>query len=176
MKMRPLALGALVALLASAPGRAADAPDDDSEELSGETHDGGRFLEILDRRLKLKPEQKAKVKAVVDETQPQMKKAREELKELQERLQKLMRTQHEKIRGLLDDEQKWKYDEIAVRMRQRMQERQGRRRRMPGPPPEDEDEEVGRPSRRRMPGRDMPPPEMWHEGEPGKGKPSPDPR
>ncbi len=170
---RPLALAALVlAFLSPLVVFAQPEPDDDeSMEQSRpepKADHGEKMLRVLDRQLKLKGEQKKKIEAVIKSSEPEMEKLQKEMEGLRERQRKFMRKQHEQVRALLDDEQKDKFDEIAVRMRKRMEQggrgRPSGQRRRPGPPSENEDHEEMGP-------RDMPPPEMWHPGPQGPESP-----
>ena len=164
-----------------APGPEGQRPEGLGPEGMGPEGGGPeRHLEMLDKRLKLTPEQREKVKGVLNETGTQ-------LKALHEKIEKLMRTQNEEIRALLSDEQKPKFDRMNAEMRRHMARPDPRmrpdRRRRPGPP--EEEEEGGRRIGRPDDPRDLPPPEMWndtggktpHSGrEPqGEDRPSPEP-
>ena len=141
-----------------APPPSSALPAPPSDRAGAQAQPGEHLLQLLDKRLSLKPEQREKIKNVLGESGAQ-------IKALHDKIEKLMRAQNEKIRAVLDDEQKPKFDEITVEMRKHMQEGPGfhpDRRRRPGPP---EKEEEG--ARRMGPSddpRDLPPPEMWHQG------------
>lgn len=171
-------------LAGGAPARAEHGGDHDEDELErpqpeGKPDHGAKMLELMERRLKLTPEQRKRVEAAIKEGQPDHEKLQKEMEGLRERMKKLMLQQHERVRAVLDDEQKWKFDELTVQMRKRGQERRKRARpqgprRMPGAPEEEEPREHGP--------RDLPPPEMWQDrpnrprgggGGDGDGPPSP---
>ncbi|MFH2202928.1 MAG: hypothetical protein ABIJ96_07425 [Elusimicrobiota bacterium] len=138
-----------------------------------------KYLERLDKQLRLEDEQKKKIQAILKEATPGLKtnwqeaqKLQQRMKDLREKMQKLMRDTQEKIRTQLDAEQKDKYDELRVRMRQRMQGRrgeqapgqQGGRRGGPGMAPGGERNPSEFPpehwEQRPMPERDQLPPEL----------------
>ncbi|MBI5200596.1 MAG: hypothetical protein HY925_03335 [Elusimicrobia bacterium] len=168
--LRPLLFAAL-ALAAVCPSAVFAQPEHDDDEMIEQARPepkadhGEKMLKVLDRQLKLKPDQKKKIEAVIKDSEPEMEKLQKEMESLREKQRKFMRKQHEQVRALLDDDQKDKFDEITVQMRRRMEQMGGGRRggrpsgprRRPGPPSEDDDREDMGP-------RDMPPPEMWHEG------------
>lgn len=167
---RPFLLVSLAALLLMpAAARAEHGGEHDDDDVMEQPQPepkadhGARLLKVMERRLKLTPEQRKKVESALKEGEPEQEQLQKEMKALREKMRKLMQKQHERVRAVLDDEQKWQFDEMMVRMRKRMQEggrgrgRPQGPRRMPGPL---EDDGVDH----REPGpRDMPPPEMWHD-------------
>jgi len=95
-------------------------------------------LKELTQQLKLTDEQKPKVKAILQDQHDQMRRLMEESSGTPEENRSKMREIHEnssaKIRELLTDEQKTKYDKLLEERRRRMEER--RRGPEGGPPPE----------------------------------------
>ncbi len=81
--------------------------------------------DVMEHALKLTPDQKSKVSAVLEAQAS-------ERAELTQRLQKLERLSHEKIRAILDDEQKEKFD--MFRAQRRMMGGQGMGSGMPPMP------------------------------------------
>lgn len=192
--MRRISILAILAAALAAPpfGRAQTQvePEDDRLPASGpaapwEAPEGVKpqaeqeepVLQLMDKRLDLKPEQRERIKSVMADSGA-------ELKALREKTEKVMRARNEKIRALLADEQKPKFDEITVELRRRMQGAPSPgsgpsglhpdRRRKPGPPEED-DTNLRRTGLEET--RELPPPEMWHDGrkgaapDPGSGSP-----
>lgn len=97
---------------------------------------GGRQLEMLTTRLNLTTDQQTQVKAIDDDSAKQMMAVRNDTSLSQDdRRSKMMdirKASQDKIRGVLNDEQKTKYDALLAEMRDRMKQRgQG----APPPPP-----------------------------------------
>lgn len=97
----------------------------------------GRQLEMLTKRLNLTADQQTQVKAIDDDTGKQMMAVRNDTSLSQEdRRSKMMairKASQDKIRGVLTDDQKTKYDALLAEQQQRMRERgQGG---APQPPP-----------------------------------------
>lgn len=108
-----------------------------------------RMLEMLDDRLELTDDQRTKVKGVMEDGKSQREALRKEMEALGEKMKKLMFAQTEKIRGVLNDEQKMKFDEMKMKMMMMMHRKQGgpgRMRGMKGRP--------GGPGKRFGPGED----------------------
>ncbi|MFH1725817.1 MAG: hypothetical protein ABII00_14495 [Elusimicrobiota bacterium] len=131
-----------------------------------------KFLERLDKRLKLTDKQREKIEGILEGSRPglkkkwdQVQKLRKEMKDLQKGLQETMRKTSEKIRSELDYGQQDRYDMMRMRMRRRMEQR-GTPRGMqpPGPPGMDGRGQEDFPPE---PGSPMGGPEMWHGGPPG---------
>ena len=101
--------------------RGGEGPEPRDEERDRDEDHSERMLEMLDKTLELKGEQKAKVKSIMEEGKPRMEAIKKEMKALQEKIKKEMFAQTEKIRGVLADEQKMKFDEMKMRMMDRMQ-------------------------------------------------------
>lgn len=84
-------------------------------------------IEMMQKELNLTPEQTAKVRSIFAEDRDKMMAIRNDSSLAQEdRRDKMMKLQHEqneKIKAVLDDAQKPKFDAMQARMRERMQER-----------------------------------------------------
>lgn len=81
-------------------------------------------LEMLQKELSLTADQTTKVKAILAEGRAQMMAARENGG--REKMMELRKAENEKIKAVLDDAQKVKFEELEKRMRDRMRQ---------GPPP-----------------------------------------
>jgi Spy/CpxP family protein refolding chaperone len=90
---------------------------------------GGRQLEMLTKRLNLTPDQVTQVKAIDDDQMSQMRALRDDTTTSGEDKRSKMMTIHQasqdKIRNVLTDEQKTKYDAMLAKMQQRRENRQG---------------------------------------------------
>lgn len=99
----------------------------------------GRQLEMLTKRLNLTADQQTQVKAIDDDTGKQMMAVRNDTSLSQEdRRSKMMairKASQDKIRGVLTDDQKTKYDALLAEQQQRMRER-GQGGAPPPPPPQ----------------------------------------
>ncbi len=100
---------------------------------------GGRQLEMLTKRLSLTPDQVTQVKAIDDDQMSQMKALREDTSTPQaDKRSKMMaihQASQDKIRNVLTDEQKPKYDAMLAKMQSRRHNRQGGDEGAPPPPP-----------------------------------------
>jgi septal ring factor EnvC (AmiA/AmiB activator) len=86
-----------------------------------------KFFDPLEQQLKLKEGQKKTIQAVIDESRGPLQKKSDEMRdmqkkmrELEKKLRALTQDMREKIRALLDNEQKERFDEMMMRMRERM--------------------------------------------------------
>lgn len=126
MKIAMVALcsGALSALPMMAQDAAPAAPQAGSR--AGRMQ--GRQLEMLTEKLNLTADQQTQVKAIDEDTMKQMMAVRNDTSLSQDdRRSKMMdirKTSQDKIRGILTDDQKTKYEALQAEMRQKMQERQ----------------------------------------------------
>lgn len=122
---------------------------------------GDGYVEVLNHVLDLTPAQRKAVKGILDKSQPERETLEKQMHELGEKMHKQRRADSEKIRVLLNDDQKEKFDSFNSRMNPMMMhpmmgpERMRQHQMMRGP----------------MPDGSMPPPEMWHHG---KKAPSPE--
>lgn len=99
---------------------------------------GGRQVEMLTKQLNLTPDQVTQVKAIDADTMSQMKSLREDTATAQadkrSKAMQIRQASQDKIRNVLTDEQKTKYDEMQARMKARRQSRQGGEGAAPPPP------------------------------------------
>jgi Spy/CpxP family protein refolding chaperone len=95
----------------------------------------GRQLEMMTQKLNLTTDQQTQIKAIQSDTMKQMMALREDTSlsqaDKQSKMMDLRTTSQSKIRAVLTDEQKPKFDEMQAQMRERMKERQ-----QGGPPPQ----------------------------------------
>jgi len=100
---------------------------------------GGRQVEMLTKRLNLTPDQVTQVKAIDDDQMSQMKALRDDTSTSKEdRHSKMMaihQASQDKIRNVLTDEQKTKYDAMLAKMQSRRASRRGGDQGAPPPPP-----------------------------------------
>lgn len=87
-------------------------------------------LEEFSRKLDLNDDQKAQVKAILESAQAEMKELREaegSRREKGSRLREIGKETNSKIRAVLNDEQKKKFDELVEEKKSQMRERRRRR-------------------------------------------------
>jgi Spy/CpxP family protein refolding chaperone len=100
----------------------------------------GRQLEMLTKRLNLTTDQQTQVKSIDEDTGKQMMAVRNDTSLSQDdRRSKMLgirKASQEKIRGVLTDEQKTKYDALLTEQQERMKERGGGQGAPPPPPPQ----------------------------------------
>ena len=100
---------------------------------------GGRQIEMLTKRLNLTPDQVTQVKAIDDDQMSQMKALRDDTSTSKEDKRSKMMAIHQasqdKIRNVLTDEQKPKYDAMLAKMKSRRENRHGGDEGAPPPPP-----------------------------------------
>ena len=139
MFRKPLLQVALLALcttaLSAVPAMAQDPAPAAAQDQAG-PH-GGRNpeqreahqLEFLTKKLNLTPDQVAQVKAIDDDSRKQMTALHEDTSTPQaDKRAKMMdihKASQEKIRGVLTDDQKTKYDALQAEMRERRENHQG---------------------------------------------------
>ncbi len=104
------------------PGHAPEGAHEAREE--GDPH-GDRLLRLLGETLELNKEQKGKAAKIIDASKPKMKELNERMKAVADDIKKIIRADSEKIRAILTDEQKEKFDELKVRLHGRMKGRYG---------------------------------------------------
>jgi len=87
----------------------------------------GRQLDMLTKKLNLTADQQTQVKAIDDDTMKQMMAVRNDASLAQpdkrSKMMDIRKASQDKIRGVLTDDQKTKYDEMQAKMRERMKER-----------------------------------------------------
>ena len=90
---------------------------------------GGRQVEMLTKQLNLTPDQAAQVKAIDEDTMKQTKAVRNDTSLAQadkrSKMMDIRKASQDKIRAVLNDDQKTKYDAMQTQMRERRRERQG---------------------------------------------------
>ena len=124
-------------MLCVAPVLAQDAAPGPPQGQSGGRMAGmqGRQLEMMTQKLNLTTDQQTQIKAIQSDTMKQMMALREDTSlsqtDKQSKLMDLRTASQSKIRAVLTDEQKPKFDEMQTQMRERMKERQ-----QGGPPPQ----------------------------------------
>src|SRR2546428_3690765 len=119
-----LCTGALCAMpmLAQDTAPAASAPQGQMGPRGG---GGARQVEMLTKRLNLTTDQQTQVKAIDDDTAKQMTTVRNDTSQDDKRakMMDIRKGSQDKIRAVLTDEQKTKYDALLTEMRDRMCER-----------------------------------------------------
>jgi protein CpxP len=87
-----------------------------------------RQLEMMTKQLNLTTDQQTQIKAIQDDSRKQMMALRDDSSlsqgDRQSKMMDIRKASQDKIRGVLTDEQKPKFDEMQAKMRERMQERQ----------------------------------------------------
>ena len=87
-----------------------------------------RQLEMLTQKLNLTADQQTKVKAIDEDTGKQMMAVRNDTALSQDdrraKMMDIRKSSQDKIRGILTDDQKTKYDAMQAEMREKMKERQ----------------------------------------------------
>lgn len=100
---------------------------------------GGRQVEMLTKQLNLTPDQVTQVKAIDADTMSQMKTLREDTStakaDKRSKMMEIRQASQDKIRNVLTDEQKTKFDAMQTKMQARRQNRQGGEGTAPPPPP-----------------------------------------
>lgn len=93
---------------------------------------------MLTKRLNLTADQQAQVKAIDEDTGKQMMALRDDTSlsqdERRSKMMEIRKGSQDKIRAILTDEQKTKYDAMQAEMRERMKERQQQGGAPPPPP------------------------------------------
>jgi Spy/CpxP family protein refolding chaperone len=136
-----LAIGATA--LSTLPAMAQDpsAPPPPPQDQAGPRHGGpgggmrGNQVEFLTKKLNLTPDQVTQVKAIDADAMNQMKALREDTSvagsDKRAKMMDIHKTSQDKIRALLTDDQKTKFDALQAQM----QERRGNHGGGDGPPP-----------------------------------------
>lgn len=100
----------------------------------------GRQLEMLTKRLNLTADQQTQVKAIDDDTAKQMMAVRNDTSLSQDdkraKMMDIRKGSQDKIRAILTDDQKTKYDALQAEMREKMKERNGGGGGAPPAPPQ----------------------------------------
>jgi len=99
----------------------------------------GNQVEFLTKKLNLTPDQVTQVKAIEDDSRKQMMALREDTSiagaDKRAKMMDIHKAAQDKVRALLTDDQKTKYDALQAEMRERMENRQGGPGGPPPPPP-----------------------------------------
>ena len=150
MFRKPTLQLALLALcttaLSALPAMAQDrAPATTQDQAAGPPH-GGRNpeqreahqLEFLTKKLNLTPDQVSQVKAIDDDSRKQMMALHEDTSipqaDKHAKMMDIHKASQDKIRGVLTDDQKTKYDALQAEMRERRENHQGGQGAPPPPP------------------------------------------
>jgi protein CpxP len=100
---------------------------------------GDRQIERLTKHLDLTPDQVTQVKAIDADTMSQMKALRDDTTtakaDKHSKMMEIRQASQDKIRGVLTDEQKPKYDAMLEKMKKREQQHEGGEGAAPPPPP-----------------------------------------
>jgi Spy/CpxP family protein refolding chaperone len=142
LQVSALALGivALIALPVMAQDPAAPPPPPQGQAGPQHGHGGpggmrGNQVELLTKKLNLTPDQVTQVKAIEDDTRKQFMALREDTSvagaDKRTKMMDIHKASQDKIRALLTEDQKTKYDALQAEMRERMENRRGGS----GPPP-----------------------------------------
>jgi Spy/CpxP family protein refolding chaperone len=101
---------------------------------------GARRLEMLTTRLNLTADQQAQVKAIDEDSMKQAQAVRSDTSLSQDdrraKMMNIRKASDDKIRALLTDDQKTKFDALQAEMKARMQNRDGGAPPPPPPPPQ----------------------------------------
>jgi periplasmic protein CpxP/Spy len=146
LQVAALALGtiALIALPVMAQDSAAPPPPPQGQAGPQYGHGGpggmrGNQVEFLTKKLSLTPDQVTQVKAIEDDSRKQMMALREDTSiagaDKRAKMMDIHKAAQDKIRALLTDDQKTKYDALQAEMRERMENRRGGPGGPPPPPP-----------------------------------------
>ncbi|MEO6912125.1 MAG: Spy/CpxP family protein refolding chaperone [Edaphobacter sp.] len=147
--MRAAVLALCAATLSAAPMMAQDntAPPPQQQDNAGPgmgRHAGpgrrGGQVAMLTKRLDLTPDQVTQVKAINADTMSQMKALREDTTtakaDKRSKMMEIRQASQDKIRNILTDEQKTKFDAMQAKMQARRQNRQGGAGAPPPPSPQ----------------------------------------
>jgi Spy/CpxP family protein refolding chaperone len=140
LRVAVLAIGATA--LSAQPGMAQDpsAPPPSPQDQAGQRHGGpggmrGNQVEFLTKKLSLTPDQVTQVKAIDADTMKQMMALRSDTSltpdEKKPKMTAIHQASQDKIRALLTDDQKTKFDALQAQMRERRGDHGGG----DGPPP-----------------------------------------
>jgi periplasmic protein CpxP/Spy len=146
LQVAALALGtiALVALPVMAQDPAAPPPAPQGQAGPQHGHGGpggmrGNQVDFLTKKLNLTPDQVTQVKAIDDDARKQFMALRDDTSisgaDKRAKIMDIHKASQDKIRALLTDDQKTKYDALQEEMRDRMQNRRGGPGAPPPPPP-----------------------------------------
>lgn len=146
--MRAAMLALCTALLGTVPMLAQDntappppTPDQAGPPMGGHGGRGmrGNNVEMLTKRLNLTPDQAAQVKAIDEDTMKQAMAVRDDTSiakpDKRGKMMEIHKAAQDKIRAVLNDDQKTKYDAMQAQMRERRMNHEGGSGAPPPPPP-----------------------------------------
>jgi len=138
---RPVLQAALLALcttaLSALPARAQDPASAPAQDQAGPPNGGHRGagqreehqVEFLTKKLSLTPDQVTQVKAIDDDSRTQMMALRQDATTPQAdkraKMMEIHKASQDKIRAVLTDDQKTKYDALQAQMKERRESRDG---------------------------------------------------
>lgn len=124
MAMVAVCCGALCALPLMAQDAAPAAPQQGAE---GHGYQRGDATAMMTKKLNLTPDQQTQVKAINDDQRSQMMSVRNDASipqaDKRSKMMDIHKVSSDKIRAILTDEQKTKYDAMQAQMKERMKER-----------------------------------------------------
>ena len=129
--------------LAPAPPQAdqSSQPDQAAPPMRGYGRHAGHQLERLTKRLNLSPDQVTQIKAINEDTRTQSMAVRSDQSlsqaDRRSKMMEIRKTSRDKIRAVLNDDQKAKYDAMLAKRKERMKERRDGQNPPPPPPPAD---------------------------------------
>jgi periplasmic protein CpxP/Spy len=118
-----------VPMMAQDNSAAAPQQQDQAGPRGGRGGGGERQIEMLTKRLNLTPDQVTQVKAIEDDSRTQSMAVRDDSSMAQPdkraKMMDIRKASQDKIRGILSEEQKPKYEALLAEQQQRMQNRGG---------------------------------------------------
>jgi protein CpxP len=110
-------------MMAQDPSTPAQQQDQAGPQGGGRRGGGEHQVEMLTKRLNLTPDQVTKVKAIDDDSKTQMMAVRNDSSvqgpDKRSKMMDIRKASQDKIRAVLTDDQKPKYDEMLAKMRER---------------------------------------------------------
>jgi periplasmic protein CpxP/Spy len=149
---KPVLQAALLALcttaLSALPAMAQDPAPAPAQDQAGPPNGGHRNggqreehqIEFLTKKLNLTPDQVTQVKAIDDDSRTQMMALHQDTTTPQAdkraKMMEIHKASQDKIRAVLTDDQKTKYDALQAQMRERRESHEGQQGATPPPPPQ----------------------------------------
>ncbi|HZY63271.1 MAG TPA: Spy/CpxP family protein refolding chaperone [Edaphobacter sp.] len=131
---------ALVAQETSAPPPPPSQQQGNATPPMGHRGMGERHLQMMTKQLNLSPDQVSQIKAIDADTMTQMKALRQDTTtsraDKRSKMMEIHQASQDKIRNVLNDEQKTKFDAMQAKMQARRQGRHGGAGAPPPPPPQ----------------------------------------
>jgi protein CpxP len=129
-----------VSMMAQDNSAPAAQQDDQAGMGGGRGHRGGDQAAFLTKKLNLTPDQASQVKAIDNDSRQQSMAVRNDSSvapaDKKAKMMDIRKASQDKIRGVLTDEQKPKYDAMLAQMQERRQDRQGGQQGAPAPAPQ----------------------------------------